>query len=67
MWTPDIRVREKVKTIACLIKVLVCLVVRVQDADEVYLAPSLKLGREHLQPLLDEAEDVQRRLAAMGC
>jgi hypothetical protein len=40
---------------------------RLQDSGEVYLAPSLKLGHEHLQPLLDEAADVQRRLAAMGC
>lgn len=37
-----------------------------QDLSEVYLAPSLKLGREHLQPLLDEAADVQRRLEALG-
>lgn len=38
-----------------------------QDMHEVYLAPGLKLAREHLQPLLDEAADVQRRLAALGC
>lgn len=38
-----------------------------QDISEVYLAPGLKLAHEHLQPLLDEAADVQRRLAALGC
>lgn len=38
-----------------------------QDISEVYLAPGLKLAREHLQPLLNEAADMQRRLAALGC
>jgi hypothetical protein len=33
---------------------------------DVYLGPSLKLAQQHLQPLLDEAADVQRRLAALG-
>jgi hypothetical protein len=33
---------------------------------EVYLAPSLRLAQQHLQPLLEEAADVQQRLAALG-
>jgi hypothetical protein len=31
-----------------------------------YLAPSLKLNQAQLQPLLDEAREVQQRLAALG-
>lgn len=38
-----------------------------QDLSELYLAPSLKLAQQHLQPLLDEAADIQQRLAALGC
>ena len=37
-----------------------------QGSSEAYLAPSLKLAQEHLQPLLEEAADVQQRLAALG-
>jgi hypothetical protein len=31
-----------------------------------YLPPCLKLNQQQLQPLLDEAADVERRLAALG-
>jgi len=48
--------------VVCVTCVLLCL----QEAcDDLYLAPSLKLSQQHLQPLLDEAADIQRRLAAL--
>lgn len=36
------------------------------DLREMYLAPALKLNQQQLQPLLDEAADVEQRLRALG-
>ena len=50
---------------ACILVVCV-LSMDVQDTTpDLYLAPSLKLAQQHLQPLLDEAADIQRRLEAL--
>jgi hypothetical protein len=36
------------------------------NADQLYLSPAMQLGQHTLQPLLDEAADISRRLSAAG-
>lgn len=59
--------RANLLTLARPVLTLLLAVFWVQGVSEAYLAPSLKLAQEHLQPLLEEAADVQRRLATLGC